>query len=172
MPVPEQRLEFTGERFVPGLPGEIEHEHLHRYLVAVDAARGLDVLDAACGEGYGSSLLSTVARTVVGVDISGETVAHAQSTYVRENLEFRVGDCAVKLPLEGGSVDLVVSFETLEHLHDQERFFSEDQARPAPWWGNHPLLSGQGHLLARARESVPPQGAHRAGAARAGGSPL
>ena len=92
-------------------------EHLHRYAIARDLAYGKDVLDIACGEGYGSELLATVARKVTGVDISEEAIAHAARKYVRPNIAFAVGSCAC-IPLADASVDLVVSFETIEH-HDR-----------------------------------------------------
>ena len=109
-------LEFTGERFLPGTPGEIAYEHWHRYAFALRHARGKRVLDAACGEGYGSALLSGVAASVVGIDIDATTVAHASGVYAtRPNLRFEAGSVAA-LPLADGSVDVVVSFETIEHL--------------------------------------------------------
>ena len=109
-------LEFTGERFVPGVAGEIAHEHWHRYVFARRFAGGHRVLDVACGEGYGSALLAIVAQSVTGIDIEEGAVAHARSTYAaRANLRFETGSAAA-LPLADRSVDLVVSFETLEHL--------------------------------------------------------
>lgn len=120
-------LEFTGERFVPGIAGEIAHEHWHRYAFARHFATGRRVLDAACGEGYGSALLAATAAEVVGVDIAEEAVAHARSTYAgRSGLRFEQASAAA-LPLPDGSVDLVVSFETLEHLprEDQPRMLAE-----------------------------------------------
>ena len=110
-------LPWTGERYLPEITGDIELEHLHRYAIARDLAYGKDVLDIACGEGYGSELLATVARKVTGVDISEETIAHAARKYVRPNIAFAVGSCAC-IPLADASVDLVVSFETIEH-HDR-----------------------------------------------------
>ncbi len=110
-------LPWTGQRYVPEIPGDIKLEHLHRYAIARDLAHGKDVLDIACGEGYGSELLATVARTVTGVDISEEKIAHAARKYVRPNIAFAVGSGAC-IPLADASVDLVVSFETIEH-HDR-----------------------------------------------------
>ena len=110
-------FEFTGERFVPGIEGETSTEHLHRYLIACEFAGGKVVLDIACGEGYGSTMLAGVASQVIGVDISEEAVAHARSKYASENLEFLEGR-ADEIPLPEGSIDLVVSFETIEH-HDK-----------------------------------------------------
>lgn len=110
-------LPWTGERFIPGMQGVIEAEHLHRYLIAAELARGLDVLDVASGEGYGSFLLSHVAKTVVGVDIADIAVNNATQKYVQDNLKFVCASCT-DMPLDDASVDLVVSFETIEH-HDQ-----------------------------------------------------
>jgi len=120
-------FEFTGERFVPGVPGEIAHEHWHRYAFARQFVDGRRTLDVACGEGYGSALLASVAASVVGVDVAGDVVAHASERYRdRHNLRFEVGSAA-KLPLADASVDAVVSFETIEHLtrDDQPRMIAE-----------------------------------------------
>ncbi|MEB4591175.1 glycoside hydrolase family 99-like domain-containing protein [Candidatus Thiothrix sp. Deng01] len=110
-------MDFTGERFMPDVHGNIELEHLHRYLLASKVAAGKTVLDIASGEGYGSAMLAKVALNVTGVDISEEAVAHAQAKYQRANLTYRQGTCAA-IPLADASVDVVVSFETIEH-HDE-----------------------------------------------------
>ncbi len=118
-------LPFTGERFVPGLPGEIWIEHWHRYHFAARWAAGRRVLDVACGEGYGSALLATVAAHVTGVDLSQEAVAHARRAYADlPHLAFESAPCT-RLPLADASVDVAVSFETLEHIADQEAFLAE-----------------------------------------------
>lgn len=111
------KLEFTGERFMPEVGGNIELEHFHRYLLAAEYVIDKHVLDIASGEGYGSFVLSNCARSVIGVDISNDAVAHANKKYGAENLQFKVGDCA-SIPLDDSSVDVVVSFETIEH-HDK-----------------------------------------------------
>ncbi|CAG9213007.1 Alpha-L-Rha alpha-1,2-L-rhamnosyltransferase/alpha-L-Rha alpha-1,3-L-rhamnosyltransferase [Paraburkholderia sabiae] len=120
------QLPPTGERFLPEfMPGEIALEHQHRYHVAVALARGLDVLDVASGEGYGASLLADVARSVVGVDVDAEAVEFATQKYgAATNLRFAEGSCSA-LPLAGASVDLVVSFETIEHHDQHEAMFAE-----------------------------------------------
>ena len=108
-------LEFTGERFVPGTAGEIAHEHWHRYAFARRFVAGRSVCDIACGEGYGSALLGTVAGNVVGIDIDADTIAHAAREHAAANVAFLIGSAA-QLPLADASVDAVVSFETIEHL--------------------------------------------------------
>ncbi len=120
-------LEFTGERFVPGVAGDIAHEHWHRYAFARRFVSGLSVLDVACGEGYGSTLLASGAGSVIGVDISEGAIAHASAAYAgRANLRFVRGS-ASSLPVADGAVDVVVSFETIEHLPraDQSRMVAE-----------------------------------------------
>lgn len=118
-------LEFTGERFVPGVDGEIWIEHWHRYHFARPLVAGCTVLDVACGEGYGSALLAHVATQVIGIDIAEAAVAHARCTYrAHTNLRFEVGSCTA-LPLSDASVDRVVSFETLEHIAEQPAFLRE-----------------------------------------------
>ena len=111
-------MEFTGERYIPELNGEIQFEHLNRYFSCLNVVTGKEVLDIACGEGYGSSILAKLANSVVGVDIDAESISHASLKYkVQENLKFLEGTCSA-IPLEDKSVDIVTSFETIEH-HDQ-----------------------------------------------------
>lgn len=117
-------MEFSGERFVPLLDGTIALEHWHRYLLAKELVKGRDVLDIACGEGYGSFAMSDVAKSVVGVDLDQQAVDHACDNYQRDNLSFLQGDCA-SIPLPDGCVDCVVSFETLEHHDKHEEMLSE-----------------------------------------------
>jgi hypothetical protein len=116
-----ESLPFTGERFTPECQREIWYEHWHRYAFALPFARGGRVLDAACGEGYGSALLSTVAASVLGVDIAADALAHARARYgARANLRFEQGDATALDALPAASFDLIVSFETLEHVQAQE----------------------------------------------------
>jgi O-antigen biosynthesis protein len=119
-------LEFTGERFIPGEGDPLIHyEHAHRYVFAMQFAEGRTVLDVASGEGYGACWLSTRAKQVVGVDNATDTVNHATARYGGSgNVRFVLGD-AMYLPVASGSIDLVVSFETIEHLDDAEAFLAE-----------------------------------------------
>src|SRR5215211_7143354 len=117
-------MEFTGERYVPELHGDIALEHIHRYLQASELAQGKIVLDIASGEGYGSAMLAGKAKHVTGVDISIDAVKHARKRYQKENLDFKVGSCA-DIPLPDRSVDLMVSFETIEHHDQHEKMMQE-----------------------------------------------
>lgn len=127
-------LEFTGERFTPECVREIWYEHYHRYAFALSLAEGKRVLDAACGEGYGSALLARCARHVLGVDISIEAISHANKRYAaqQENLSFRQADVAALDALPSASFDLICSFETLEHLQAQEAMLAGFRRLLAP----------------------------------------
>ena len=117
-------LEFTGERFTPESLREIWYEHFHRYTLASTLVEGLDVLDAACGEGYGSAVLAASAHSVTAIDISPEAVTHATERYQEiDNLNFEQADCT-KLDLGEQKFDAIISFETLEHLEAQEEMLS------------------------------------------------
>jgi glycosyltransferase involved in cell wall biosynthesis/SAM-dependent methyltransferase len=120
-------IDWTGERLLPSHdnPGNTSIEHLHRYAIAREYVRGKHILDIACGEGYGARLLSQVAATVVGVDISADVVSHANKKYGNgSSVRFEVGSCE-DIPLPDASVDVVVSFETLEHCADHDRLMAE-----------------------------------------------
>ena len=115
-------MEFSGERFMPEMnDAELEIEHLARYYAVQPLVKGLDVLDAACGEGYGSYIFSSVAKSVIGVDIDAQTVANAKEKYAQNtsNLEYLQGSIDNLSMLEDSSKDVVVSFETIEHVNRQ-----------------------------------------------------
>ncbi|MFY0518394.1 glycosyltransferase [Lysinibacillus sp. UGB7] len=122
-------MNFTGERFIPNVlddDEEIRIEHIQRYQSIQDLVKGKTILDAACGEGYGSDILSNQANQVFGMDIDEEAVAHAKNTYVKPNLQFLVGSIG-KLPFNDDFFDIIVSFETIEHVDEnlQKAFLEE-----------------------------------------------
>src|SRR6266478_574902 len=97
-------------------------EHIYRYRFATQFVAGRTVLDIACGEGYGAAALSEAGATkVVGVDISPETCLHATQKY---GIETRIG-AGEKIPLDSSSIDVVVSFETIEHVRNPKVFLDE-----------------------------------------------
>src|SRR6185312_7341254 len=115
---------FTGERLTSALAGQAQIEHYHRYLFTRELCAGLDVLDVASGEGYGSAQIAQVARSVIGLEYSASTVHSAMANFPRGNLRFLQGD-ARAMPLPSRSFDVVVSFETIEHFDRQEEFLAE-----------------------------------------------
>jgi GT2 family glycosyltransferase/glycosyltransferase involved in cell wall biosynthesis/SAM-dependent methyltransferase len=122
--LPNEALEFTGERMTTPVEGRIEFEYFHRYCIARDLCFGLDVLDVASGDGCGSAILAGVARSVTGLHVDEGAITHARHAYQLENLRFLRGG-AIDLPIDSASVDVVVSFATLEHFRDHERFAVE-----------------------------------------------
>lgn len=119
-----KELEFDGERFTPEGVREIWYEHMHRYAFASRLVGGLDVLDAACGEGYGSAMLADFAQSVTGADVSGKAIDHASGRYAKPNLAFQQADCCA-LPFQDDQFDCVISFETIEHLENQAGMLGE-----------------------------------------------
>lgn len=121
-------MEFNGERYVPEYDEPIiSYAHWHRYLYAPMFVKDKVVLDIACGEGYGSHLLARTAKEVVGIDISSEAISHASAKYRCNNLRFDVGSVTA-IPVTGEEIfDVIVSFETIEHVteQDQGRFLEE-----------------------------------------------
>jgi SAM-dependent methyltransferase len=116
-------MEYTGERMVPDkADAGTFWEHIYRYRFASRFAPGRSVLDIACGEGYGTAaLLKAGATKVIGVDISQEACDYAKQKY---NVETRLGS-AEAIPLESASVDMIVSFETIEHVKNPAIFLGE-----------------------------------------------
>lgn len=109
--------------------GRRSDAHVARYMFATQFIRPGDrVLDAACGLGYGSAILAdaTFADSVLGIDLDPAAVAYATSHYgsTRSRLSFRAMDAQAVAELEPESLDVVVSFETLEHLSDPDAFLA------------------------------------------------
>jgi ubiquinone/menaquinone biosynthesis C-methylase UbiE len=98
--------------------------HLKRYDFGRRFSKGADVLDAACGLGYGTAYLAEVARRVRGVDASTEAIAIAERRYPGPNVMFGVADVQA-LPDSDASYDVVVSFETIEHVDQPTTMLGE-----------------------------------------------
>src|SRR5207249_3085555 len=83
VPMTESDAHGTVERYNPDVDSpDISCEHWHRYLHSLQYASGKVVLDIACGEGYGSRLLASRAKWVVGVDVCAEAACGASKKYV------------------------------------------------------------------------------------------
>lgn len=117
-------LTWTGERLVTHFFSDISIEHLARYSFATQFVQNNIVIDLACGEGYGAYILSQTAKSVIGVDIDQACIEHARTKYKNENLEFIISPVN-NLPIRDAFADVIVSFETIEHLNEQEAMLHE-----------------------------------------------
>ncbi len=146
-------MKDTGERMIPEAhKGELFWtEHFVRYIFAKQLVDEKVVLDVACGSGYGSKLLADAgAKKVYGVDASKEAINYATNTYSHDKVEFQVGK-AENLPIKDQSIDVLVTFETIEHVKRYEKFLSEIKR----------VLKPEGlMILSTPNEEVYPEGNH------------
>lgn len=126
MPTLNDKLENDYERMVPEFHKNklIYAEHVTRYLAAQSITKGKIVLDIASGSGYGTKLLSESAQFVYGVDINETAINYSKKNYSAKNIEYLTGD-GESIPLDDNSVDVVVTFETIEHIKDYKKFMTE-----------------------------------------------
>lgn len=120
-------MKFTGERMIPEYNKDslLYLEHMARYLFLPKLVKGKVVLDIASGSGYGSDIIKKAgAVKVIGVDVSKEAISYSGKLY--PDIDFIQGR-ADKIPIDNNSIDVVVSFETIEHLDEktQQIFLKE-----------------------------------------------
>lgn len=121
-------MPVTGERVVwnhwGGCPGRHRTliQHLQRYVYALEHTYGKVVLDAACGTGYGSMLISQTAKKVMLADYSDEALRSA-----RKDLKYACPAEFYKADFNKDQLpqaEVVVSFESMEHLSNPDFFIS------------------------------------------------
>ena len=121
-------IDGRGERVDIRYQSDLDYEaldvyqksHVKRYQFALDyMEQDRDVADLACGTGYGSVMLSQKSRRVTGVDIDAVVIREIRKRYGEvDNVEFI---CSDLLHLDFvSSFDYVVSYETVEHLEEEE----------------------------------------------------
>lgn len=101
------------------------YEHWHRYHWLSPFLNNQTIADLACGEGYGSALLAQHAHQVTGIDIDSDTIEQARTKYKKSNNLEYIKANVLKTPLADGSMDVVTSFETLEHLTEHQQLLTE-----------------------------------------------
>jgi|GEM_PF-431680 len=130
LPKAQEDVPFTGERLVlssavAGSHPDVLAEHVYRYRLARTYCAGKQVLDAACGAGYGARMLKDGgAASVTGVDIDAAAITLAGRDYGGEGVSFQSGN-VLQLAFVDASFDVVVSFETIEHVPDGSAWLRE-----------------------------------------------
>lgn len=122
-------MKFTGERIIPEDKNSspqtlIYKEQMERYFMTSEYIKGKKVLDVACGVGNGTAFLAQKANYVFGIDCDKQSINYATDNYKSENIEFLIED-AQTLNFKDDFFDVVVSFETIEHLPEPERFLGQ-----------------------------------------------
>ncbi|MBP1934533.1 class I SAM-dependent methyltransferase [Ammoniphilus resinae] len=122
-------LKWTGERIIPKLlkpTNGMLLEHIARYYFATPYIKGR-VLDIACGTGYGCHMVAKERKRevteIIGVDNDVQTLAYANHEYNHQKVTYMLGDAVDPgLPEKLGQFDTILSFETIEHVQDDQRF--------------------------------------------------
>jgi 2-polyprenyl-3-methyl-5-hydroxy-6-metoxy-1,4-benzoquinol methylase len=119
-------LELTGERTLPDVPAENYwfRRHLAVYEWIAERSAGLEMVDMACGEGYGTDVLASRARRVTGVDANPDAYEHARAKYTRPGVRF-VRDL-IETYIQ--PCDAVVFLQTIEHVKQPEQVLSHFKA--------------------------------------------
>ncbi|WP_461202779.1 class I SAM-dependent methyltransferase [Anoxybacillus sp. TBDG-1] len=124
-------IEYTGERVIPELmkpTNGLLLEHIARYQFAIPYLKGR-ILDFACGSGFGSHMMAKLAKKqidqIVAIDIDQEIIRYAKKTYYHPLVTYQVENAVdPNLPEKLGQFDCIVSFETIEHVKEEEQFLS------------------------------------------------
>lgn len=113
-------MEFTGKQFIPGQTSKrIEQDHLERYKFTAQFVKDKNILDIACGVGWGAKFLKeSGAKSVDGVDIMEEAIQFARDNYSDENIKYFISGAVEYLPNK--KYDVVVSHVTIEQIKDYQ----------------------------------------------------
>ncbi len=101
-------------------------EHLHRYEVAANLLpkKDSELLDIACGSGFGSNYLAKLGHKVIGADLSEDTIKDCIGKFDNKEISFRVID-GTKMDFDDHVFDAVISFETIEHTTQYQQMLNE-----------------------------------------------
>jgi len=123
-------LALTGERTLPDVPEENYWYRRHLAVYEWIGARvaGVDVVDLACGEGYGTEVLARTAKSVIGVEANPETFEHARLRYTQPNITFE----RTLVETFDGEVDAAVFLQTIEHVEDPDSILDQIRSNLRP----------------------------------------
>ncbi|MEN5207737.1 class I SAM-dependent methyltransferase [Stenotrophomonas terrae] len=124
-------LEPTGERVIEDVymhsigAYTIYAMHAASYGFVEKLCSEKKVLDLGCGSGYGAMRLSKTANEVHGVDVAEDAISYAKERFKNANLHFRKIDPSKQLPFATASFDVVLSFQVIEHVSDEDGYLRE-----------------------------------------------
>lgn len=95
------------------------------YQFVSEFCKDKDILDFGCGSGYGANFLATLAKKVMGVDISQEVIDYCSDTHHHPTLSFQKIEANFSLPFADNSFDVVVSFQVIEHVSSVKKYLME-----------------------------------------------
>ena len=116
----------SGERQVSDNLNNIEKNHILRYKKACEYIKNEHiVMDLGCGCGYGSYMLSQIARFVISIDDSKEAIEYAKIHWKRNNIEYFCKNALHCREVMSKSIrpDIIVAFEIIEHIKDTDKLF-------------------------------------------------
>ncbi|WIY06839.1 class I SAM-dependent methyltransferase [Amycolatopsis mongoliensis] len=129
------------------------HTAVVKAVAALELSGGETALDIGFGGGLGLTLLLREAGTVHGVDISATMLERARETFRKEIATGRLvvsEGSMTALPLAAGSVDAIVSTNTVYFVDDLGKAFAEVARVLAPG-GRFVLGIGDPDLMGRSR---------------------
>lgn len=96
--------------------------HLYAYELAAKYIKKTDnVLEIGCGTGYGTDILSKTGASIYAIDVDQETIKSCSQQYQRDNIKFNIYD-GENINLSEQSFDVIVSFQVIEHVSQEQRF--------------------------------------------------
>ncbi|CQR46820.1 putative S-adenosylmethionine-dependent methyltransferase/MSMEI_2290 [Paraliobacillus sp. PM-2] len=124
-------LKDTGERVIPNqmnITNELLLEHLARYHFSIPYVQGR-VLDFATGTGYGAHVIAKKCKNklteIVGIDIDPEVIKYARGNYYHPLSNYLIENVTnSNLSEKLGQFDVILSFETIEHVKDEQQFLA------------------------------------------------
>ncbi len=102
------------------VPKSTLDEHLNRYKFALPHVKNKNILDMACGTGYGTNHLQRYGgiSSALGIDFDPIAVRYAQLKYSSNLVSFVQGDACTKCTSQ--VFETIISFETIEHVPDPD----------------------------------------------------
>lgn len=113
LPVRPKRIWDTIEEYVLYL------KQLAAYVYTKERVDKKSVLEVGCGAGYGASYLSKYSSNIVAVDISKKFIGFCHARYKKKGLNF-VQASGLNLPIKDNLIDVVVSFQVIEHIEPKK----------------------------------------------------